>query len=376
MQQQIFETNLFSPGVRYDPQTSTAHRLKVLGLTSENKRRYDPLAVREAAGFYEGLKVNIDHPKIDDQPDSFGNKKQVESRSLSERFGRLHNVTLEHDGVFADLRFNPEHSQAKSFIWWLENDPNAIGLSHNALGEGVQEADGTFVVKRIPKVFSVDVVADPATTKGLLEGSNMIPGMVADAALQRTRMNEMDPDEDEEHLEEMGQEGQDEPQSYHEMIGIMVMSIVNDPTLSTQEKREKIDTALELLDDDEQEVPAQEDDEYEDVDEDRYEDEDEVQEAIRQSTDPLVVYMRELLESQEHTDYVLDLCQSRGLPQRAVSEVFLEQLLCCDSEQAAIRLIEDRRSTMTKGRTRAPTSFGQTTKETSLDDFEREVLGD
>jgi hypothetical protein len=47
--------------------------------------------------------------------------------------------------------------------------PESYGLSHNAHGEGEENADGIFVVRKILDVRHVDLVADPATTRGLAE---------------------------------------------------------------------------------------------------------------------------------------------------------------------------------------------------------------
>jgi hypothetical protein len=130
----------------------------VLGLSSRNRRRYTPEAAAGALGLYEGALVNLDHP---DRPDG--------PRSVRDRFGRLVNVRFEGGRVRADLRYNPEHPFAATLEWFAANDPGAIGLSHNAVGEGKEEA-GVFVVRKIVELRSVDLVAEPATTRGLFEG--------------------------------------------------------------------------------------------------------------------------------------------------------------------------------------------------------------
>jgi hypothetical protein len=131
--------------------------VKVLGLESKNCRRYLAEALREAAGVYNGLRININHPAKPGDPRAFG-----------DRFGWLENVRLvDGDGLRGDLHYNPEHPDAKSFAWWAANRPDMIGLSHNAIGQGHNEA-GTFVVDKIVKVRSVDLVADPASTRGLM----------------------------------------------------------------------------------------------------------------------------------------------------------------------------------------------------------------
>lgn len=133
--------------------------VKVLGWDSANDRRYLPEAGRAALAIYEGILVNIDHPESDPQA----------VRSLRDRFGRLTGATVKEDGVYSDLTFNPAHPMAESVRWWAKNDPKAIGLSHNAVGQGRIDESGTFVVEKILSVRSVDLVADPATVKGLFE---------------------------------------------------------------------------------------------------------------------------------------------------------------------------------------------------------------
>jgi hypothetical protein len=144
-------------GLSADPRRSVLRRVKILGYESINRRRYAPQVIRQAIGLYEGVKVNIDHTN---NPHA--------SRSYRDRFGKLENITVEEDGLFGSLRFNPEHAEARSVLWFAENMPDALGLSHNATGQGHDEA-GTFVVEKIVAVRSVDLVADPATTRGLLE---------------------------------------------------------------------------------------------------------------------------------------------------------------------------------------------------------------
>lgn len=138
--------------------------VKVLGIRSRNGREYPLDVIRKAAPLYEGVKVNLDHPK----------PNQID-RTYNERFGRLKNVRVKGDGLYADLVFNPHHHMAESFRWWATNDPNAVGLSHNA---SARIADGYGVapdrVIEIQKVSSVDLVADPATTTGLMESLKLV----------------------------------------------------------------------------------------------------------------------------------------------------------------------------------------------------------
>jgi hypothetical protein len=117
--------------------------------------------MRKALEKYDGVMVNIDHPKGE------GPVK------YEARFGRLRNPRMGKDGIYADLHYNPKHPLAEGFAWFAAEDPGAVGLSHNAqartkMREGVEEVD------EIVKVDSVDLVAEPASTAGLLESFSRV----------------------------------------------------------------------------------------------------------------------------------------------------------------------------------------------------------
>src|SRR5690606_32759424 len=49
--------------LRVDRQRAVIQGVKILGLKSRNGRTYLPEALAAAAGLYEGVKVNVNHPK-------------------------------------------------------------------------------------------------------------------------------------------------------------------------------------------------------------------------------------------------------------------------------------------------------------------------
>ena len=152
-----------SNNLRVDRKNGIIRGVKILGLVSENGRRYTPNAVKDAIGMYEGIRVNIDHPE---KPDDI--------RSAEARFGKLINVHfVEGEGLYGDLEFLRSHPMAERICEAAERMPDAFGLSHNAQGEGDENKDGIFVVSKIVEVRHVDVVADPATTKSLSEARKM-----------------------------------------------------------------------------------------------------------------------------------------------------------------------------------------------------------
>jgi len=134
-------------------------RVKLLGLTSSNGREYPKETVARAASLYEGAKVNVDHPR--GSPGT--------PRGYGDRIGSIRNVHVEPDGLYGDLIANPKHALFEQLAWDARNCPGAVGLSHNIQGRTTRRSDGIVVVEEITRVQSVDLVADPATTRGLFE---------------------------------------------------------------------------------------------------------------------------------------------------------------------------------------------------------------
>lgn len=150
---------LRNPALRID---RTAHRLrgvKILGFASTNGRTYELEAVRRALPLYEGARVNINHPP----------GAAPSPRDYHDRLGTLVEVRLdEAQGLFGDLFYNPKHPLVEQLLWDAEHAPHNVGLSHNVVARTARRGDKTAVTE-IVAVVSVDLVADPATTRGLFE---------------------------------------------------------------------------------------------------------------------------------------------------------------------------------------------------------------
>ena len=139
-----------------DRENHIVRGVKVLGFTSANGRIYDFAAVKEAIQKYEKAPVNKDH--------------NMEEPSFSDRLGWLENVILEKDGLYADFHYNPHADGIESFLWFAEhNGLGDVGFSHLVSGKYSVDPDGTERITRIDKVRSVDLVANPATTKTIFE---------------------------------------------------------------------------------------------------------------------------------------------------------------------------------------------------------------
>lgn len=175
--------------MRVDRHRGVIRGVKILGTESRNGRTYLPEALREAARLYEGAKVNVNHPR--------GNP--AAARDYQDRMGVLRSVEVRPEaGLFADFHFNPKHALAEQLIWDAEHMPENVGFSHNVQARTARRGDRV-VVEAITKVQSVDLVADPATTRGLFESTGETPQAVrAPAAGEEPdgRLTEAAPEDD------------------------------------------------------------------------------------------------------------------------------------------------------------------------------------
>ncbi len=147
--------------LRVDREANVIRGVKILGLESRNGRTYTRESVAQAASLYEGARVNVDHAG-----------KPSEPRGYRDRLGAVKNVTQSSDGgLYGDFHFNPKHPVAEQLLWDAEHSPESVGFSHNVEAKTRHEA-GRVVVEAITKVASVDLVADPATTKSLYESEH------------------------------------------------------------------------------------------------------------------------------------------------------------------------------------------------------------
>lgn len=154
-----------------DRGSSVIRGVKVLGLTSRNGRSYAEAALAAARGLYEGAKVNVNHPK----------GPATGPRDYQDRIGVLRDVRFaQGEGLFADLQINPKHSLAEQLLWDAEHAAENVGLSHNVEARTSRQGDAV-VVDEILRVQSVDLVADPAATRGLFEAKAALPADQATA---------------------------------------------------------------------------------------------------------------------------------------------------------------------------------------------------
>lgn len=145
--------------VHVDAAAGIIRGVKILGLESRNGRDYRPDALTGAAPLYEGAKVNVNHPK----------GSALAPRDYQDRIGTIRHVVFRAaEGLFADLHYNPAHALAGQLAWDAEHAPENVGFSHNVQARLSRQGPRP-VVEQIVQVNSVDLVADPATTRGLYE---------------------------------------------------------------------------------------------------------------------------------------------------------------------------------------------------------------
>ncbi len=165
----IVEDFASSPGRKIDREAGVIRGVKIIGFESKNGRVYPPQVLRAAVGVYEGVKVNINHPT---------NGDPTHPRGYEDRMGILRSSRfVDGSGIHADFHFNPKHRLTEQMLWDAENAPESLGFSHNAvLRFGDRDRRGRDVVEQIVAARSVDLVADPATTKSLFESENTMDG--------------------------------------------------------------------------------------------------------------------------------------------------------------------------------------------------------
>lgn len=127
------------------------------GPLSANKRRYPGSAFKTAENkLYDGRPVFLNHA--------------TGSRKYEDRIGWIENERRRADGMpIGDIGINPKHREAESILWAAENRPNFAGMSHVAECQSDYGGDGWEDVRKVVSVESVDLVVDPATTKGFHE---------------------------------------------------------------------------------------------------------------------------------------------------------------------------------------------------------------
>jgi len=162
----LIETT-FSESLQIDRENAVIHGVKILGKRSKNNREYTDAAMDQAAGLYEDIRVNVDHPHR--RGDDGKLTPVISDRSIADGFGVIKGSHHRRgQGVYGDLHYLKSHPLAEMVIERADRMPHTFGLSHNADGE-VSHRNGTMIVEGVERVKSVDLVDQPATNAGLFE---------------------------------------------------------------------------------------------------------------------------------------------------------------------------------------------------------------
>lgn len=146
--------------IKVDREKCIVPNVKIMGNESANGRTYLSESLRDAIPLFEGARVGIDHPKSLTDPITYAGQ-----------LGDVKNVRQQADGLYGDIHYNPKHALAEGFLWDAENRPDRLGMSPVSFGETANRS-GREVVTKIKRVRGIDVVPNPATTKGLFESKD------------------------------------------------------------------------------------------------------------------------------------------------------------------------------------------------------------
>ena len=142
--------------IRVDAEKGILYDVLILGHHSRNRADYSQSVMQEAVGKYDGVPVYIGHTRDDSNPE------------YDRKLGVIRNPRVTVDGIRADLHYPPKHRIAEQLAWDAVHAPHSCGFSHDADCEW-SVRDGRKMVSKISRVYSVDLVTRPATTRGLTE---------------------------------------------------------------------------------------------------------------------------------------------------------------------------------------------------------------
>lgn len=144
-------------GAKVNRESGTIADVLICGTESANGRDYPVEVFRRDFKAYEGRPVNCDHGR---------------EATVDRRFGWFTDVRVGEDGrPRGTLNVLNSHPMAARVLEAAERNPGLFGFSHVAMCE-TRTAGGREIVEAIKSVESIDLVAEPATTKGLFEGIN------------------------------------------------------------------------------------------------------------------------------------------------------------------------------------------------------------
>lgn len=294
--------------------------MKISGLISRNNnRKYLTEAYAKAKPLYEGAHCNLNHNFDPNLP----------TRNTQDRFGVFRDVALQEGQPHGNLYYNPKHPYAETFEWFVEHEPGCIGLSHNADGEYRNEMDGSQTITHINEVKSIDVVADPATTKGLFE--SYLQSKIQESNMTETPLSEGDP-----------LAGEGTGMDLQAECGQLAAKIFTDEGMDEAAKRKKLLDLFKLA-----EAPKATETVKEGEEEDESDDDEDkmLEESLRDETDPKKRKLLESFAATKHAKKQADketkakqLLESHGI--KNPSSPLIVAVAGCSDDTARVALIE------------------------------------
>lgn len=361
-------------------QDNVIRNVKVLGVRSKNNREYPIEVMERALPMYSNVGVFLDHPSHD------------RPRSVKDVFGKIVNPRMTREGIVGDLVYNKSHEYAPAFEWFARNQPESVGLSHEAIAKTRMDyKTGIEQVTDIVELDAVSLVANPATNpKGLFEqytrimesemaklkSQDISPGMCeeqmahdkavppgmdkAEATLVLPGKHVNVPEEEYGSLEEFRSamkekvracmsEELDPEEKLEKIISTFVPNDLHEMDGHGDDKKDEMDDAHMVA------KEAEGDDDGDDAD-----DKKKAEESIRRSSKLGYKLLLEELDSYRQRDAhqallgrVNEFCRKAGLAERLVTEAFVDVLASVPEHKWA-KLVEDRRAIATS---KAPVSF-------------------
>lgn len=150
-------------GAKFNDETKVVNNVCLLSPVSRNGYRYTDEAMAKAIALYNGVQVYISHPTIEEM--------KTGRRDIMRLAGKVTTPRFESGKIRGDVVTLPDvHGQ--KFYDVAKTMPESVGCSHVA-DIDVTRDNGELLVESIKQVFSVDLVASPATNKNMFESQNV-----------------------------------------------------------------------------------------------------------------------------------------------------------------------------------------------------------
>lgn len=172
LEQKFSDMQLFSDaakGKRKVDANGLVKDVHIMGFKGSNVKagkkkpyKYTSKAFKDAVakGLYENVSIQVGHTT---ETETFNDRQNDPSKKL----GFTVNTAFKDGvGVVGDLQLNTKHPSFDSYKWWMENGPEHIALSNEAL---CKYNDSTDQIDEIAKVLFVALVGEGNTTDGIFK---------------------------------------------------------------------------------------------------------------------------------------------------------------------------------------------------------------